>query len=69
MTVGSGGVIMLTQDGSGGQVASWGSYWHFAGGDTTGGVLSTAASAVDALAYTVVSASSIVCYIHKAVAD
>lgn len=69
MTPGAGGVIKFVQDGTGSRAASWGSYWHFPGGDSTGGVLSTAANSVDILAYTVLSASSIACVIHKAIAD
>jgi len=56
--VGQSGVIYLVQDGTGSRTWSPGSQWHLRGG---AGDLSTAASAVDTLVYTVRSSTSIVC--------
>jgi len=58
MTVGQSGVFYITQDGTGSRTLAYGSYYKFPNG---GGapVLTTAASAVDALFYTVRSSTSI----------
>lgn len=44
---GQSGVIFLVQDGTGGRVATWGSYWKFT--SNAAPTLSTAASSVDAV--------------------
>ena len=56
-TAGQSGSIFLVQDGSGSRLASWGSYWDFAGG--TAPTLTTTASAVDRIDYVVRSSTSI----------
>ncbi len=48
MKAGQTGRIRITQDGTGSRTATWGTNWKFVGGDPT---LSTAASAVDIVAY------------------
>ncbi len=55
--VGQSGMIMVTQDGTGSRTLAFGTEYIFAGG--TDIVLSTAANAVDAIAYYVVSATEI----------
>ena len=57
LTAGQSGSIFLVQDGSGSRLASWGSYWEFAGG--TAPTLTTTASAVDRIDYVVRSSTSI----------
>jgi len=57
LTAGQSGSIFLVQDGSGSRLASWGSYWEFAGG--TAPTLTTTASAVDRIDYVVRSSISI----------
>jgi len=57
LTAGQSGSIFLVQDGSGSRLASWGSYWDFAGG--TAPTLTTTASAVDRIDYVVRSSTSI----------
>jgi hypothetical protein len=58
--VGQSGVIFLVQDGTGSRtITTWGSYYKFPGG--TKPTLTTAANAIDAIAYTVYSATVIVC--------
>lgn len=52
---GMSGVIVVTQDATGSRVATWGSNWRFAGGAASGGVLSTAANAVDVVSYVVIN--------------
>ena len=55
--VGQSGLIVITQDGTGGRTLAFGSQYKFAGG--TAPTLSTAASAVDTLAYFVKSTTEI----------
>ena len=57
ITAGQSGSIFVTQDGTGGRTASWGSYWDWAGG--TAPTLSTGASQVDRIDYIVRSSTSI----------
>jgi hypothetical protein len=57
LVAGQSGVIVITQDGTGGRTLAFGSYWDFTGG--TAPTLTTAASAVDVLVYYVNSATSI----------
>lgn len=58
ITVGQSGVIFVKQDGTGSRTLSFGSAWSFAGG--TAPTLTTTASALDAIAYSVESTSNIV---------
>lgn len=57
LTAGQSGVIFITQDGTGGRTLSYGGNWDFTGGNAP--TLSTAANAVDLLAYVVRTTSSI----------
>ena len=57
LVAGQGGVIVLSQDGSGSRTAAFGSYFKFPSG--TAPTLTTTASAVDVLAYQVESATRI----------
>jgi hypothetical protein len=57
LTAGQSGSIFLVQDGTGSRLASWGSYWDFAGGVAP--VLTTDANAVDRVDYIVRSTTSI----------
>jgi hypothetical protein len=57
IVAGQSGVIVITQDGTGGRTLAFGSYWDFSGG--TAPTLTTAASAVDVLVYYVNSTTSI----------
>jgi len=57
ITAGQSGVIVITQDGTGGRTLAFGSYWDFSGG--TAPTLTTAANAVDVLVYYVNSTTSI----------
>jgi hypothetical protein len=57
LTAGQSGVIWIVQDGTGGRTLSYGSQWMFV--DNADPVLSTAASAVDLLVYSVRSSSFI----------
>ena len=57
ITAGQSGVIVITQDATGGRTLAFGSYWDFSGG--TAPTLTTAASAVDVLVYYVNSTTSI----------
>ena len=57
LTAGQSGSIFLVQDGTGSRVASWGSYWDFAGGVAP--VLTTTASSIDRVDYVVRSSTSI----------
>lgn len=61
--VGRSGIIVITQDGTGSRTLAYGSNWKFPGGAP---VLSTAAGAVDVLAYYVVTSSIIVATLTKA---
>ena len=56
-TAGQSGVIVVTQDGTGGRTLAFGSNWKFPGG--TAPTLTTAANAVDVIAYYVESSSRI----------
>jgi hypothetical protein len=56
-TAGQGGVIVITQDGTGSRTLAYGSNWKFPNG--TAPTLTTTASAVDVLVYQVESASRI----------
>ena len=57
LTAGQSGVIVVTQDGTGGKTLAFGNNWKFPGG--TAPTLTTAANAVDVIAYYVESASRI----------
>ena len=57
LTAGQSGAIFISQDGTGSRTLAFGSYWDFSGG--TAPTLTTTASAVDLLVYTVRSATSI----------
>lgn len=57
LTAGQSGAIFITQDGTGSRTLAFGSYWDFSGG--TAPTLTTTASAVDLLVYTVRSTTSI----------
>jgi hypothetical protein len=57
LTAGQSGVIVVTQDGTGGRTLAFGSNWKFPGG--TAPTLTTAANAVDVIAYYVESSSRI----------
>lgn len=57
ITAGQSGVIVITQDGTGGRTLAFGSNWKFPSG--TAPTLTTTASAVDVLAYYVESATRI----------
>ena len=58
ITVGQSGVIFVKQDSTGSRTLSFGSYWSFAAG--TAPTLTTTASALDAIAYSVESTTNIV---------
>lgn len=57
LTAGQSGAVFITQDGTGSRTLAFGSCWKFSGG--TAPTLTTAASAVDLLVYTVRSTTSI----------
>jgi hypothetical protein len=57
ITAGQGGVITITQDGTGSRTLAYGSYWKFPAG--TAPTLTTTAAAVDVLAYYVESSTRI----------
>lgn len=57
VVAGQSGAIFISQDGTGSRTLAYGSFWDFTGG--TAPTLSTAASAVDVLVYTVRGASNI----------
>ena len=59
LVAGQSGVIIINQDGTGGRTLAYGTYWDFSGG--TAPTLTTTASAVDMIAYFVVSTSRINC--------
>ena len=59
LVAGQSGIIYLTQDGTGSRTVSYGTYWKFPNGVAP--VLTTTASAVDAIIYTVRSTTSITC--------
>ena len=56
-TAGQSGSIFITQDGTGGRTASWGTDWEFAGG--TAPTLTTAAAGSDRIDYVIKSGTSI----------
>lgn len=60
---GDSGVIEITQDGTGSRTMAFGSNWKFPGGAP---VLSTAAGAIDVLAYFVVASGRILANLSKA---
>ena len=57
LTAGQSGIIYITQDATGSRTLAYSSYWKFPGG--TAPTLTTTASAVDALVYTVRTSTSI----------
>ncbi len=57
IAAGQSGVIVITQDGTGGRTLAFGSYWKFPGG--TAPTLTTTAAAVDVLAWYAESATRI----------
>ena len=57
LTAGQSGVIVVTQDGTGGRTLAFGGNWKFPGG--TAPTLTTTAAAVDVIAYYVESSSRI----------
>jgi hypothetical protein len=57
LTAGQSGVIVVTQDGTGGRTLAFNSNWKFPGG--TAPTLTTAANSVDVIAYYVESSSRI----------
>jgi len=57
LTAGQSGIIFITQDGTGSRTLAYSSYWDFPNG--TAPTLTTTASAVDVLVYTVRSSTSI----------
>ena len=57
LTAGQSGAIFISQDGTGSRTLAFGSYWDFSAG--TAPTLTTTASAVDLLVYTVRSTTSI----------
>jgi hypothetical protein len=61
--VGQSGVIEITQDGTGGRTMGYGANWKFPGGAP---VLSTAAGAIDVLAYYVAASNRILAVLTKA---
>lgn len=63
---GQTGAIVITQDGTGSRTLAYHANWKFAGG--TDPTLSTAAGAVDILFYQVISSTSIVANLVKAIA-
>lgn len=65
---GQSGTIRVTQDATGSRLISYGNNWRFPGGSATGGLLSTAANAVDFIAYTVGTDGKIYASLSKAFA-
>jgi hypothetical protein len=65
MKAGQSGLYIVTQDATGSRVASWGGNWRFEGGAAVGGVLSTAANAVDAISYYVRTDGTIIASVMK----
>ena len=57
MVLGQSGVIFVSQNSTGGQVPTWGSYWKFSG--NTAPSLSVTAGAVDGIVYTVRTSNTI----------
>lgn len=58
-TAGQSGTIYIIQDGTGSRTLAWGNLWRFQG--NTAPTLSTSASAVDMLVYSVRTSSNISC--------
>lgn len=65
---GQSGTIKVVQDATGSRVISYGNNWRFPGGSASGGVLSTAANAIDLIAYTVGTDGKIYATLSKAFA-
>lgn len=65
MKPGQSGHITITQDGTGNRTLAYGSNWKFPGGAAAGGVLSTAAGAIDVLRYSVRSDGTILSTLTK----
>lgn len=65
MKTGQSGIIIVTQDGTGSRTLAYGSNWRFPGGAAVGGVLSTAAGAIDVISYYVRSDGTILANIGK----
>lgn len=65
---GQSGTIKIVQDATGSRVVTYGNNWRFPGGSASGGVLSTAANAIDLLAYTVGNDGKIYATLSKAFA-
>lgn len=63
LTAGQSGVIVITQDGTGGRTMAYGSYWKFESG--TAPTLTSTISAVDVLAYYVESTTRITAKLLK----
>lgn len=63
---GQSGVIIVTQDGTGSRVLTYGTKYKFPGGAAVGGVLSTAAGSVDVISYYVRSNGDLLCTLSKA---
>ena len=63
LTAGQGGVIVITQDGTGNRTMAFGTYYKFEGG--TAPTLTTTANAVDVLAYYAESTTRITCRLMK----
>ena len=57
ISAGQSGVLFITQDGTGGRTAAFGSYWDFS--DGTAPTLSTGANAVDMIAWIARSSTKI----------
>lgn len=57
ITAGQSGIIVITQDGTGGRTLAYGTYWKFQFGGTP--ILTTTANAVDVLSYYVDSSTRI----------
>jgi len=65
MQASQSGLIILTQDATGGRVITYDTNWKFPGGAGTSGVLSTGANKVDTIAYFVRSDGTILCTLAK----
>lgn len=65
---GQSGTIKIVQDATGSRVITYGNNWRFPGGSASGGVLSTAANAIDLIAYTVGTDGKIYATLSKAFA-
>jgi hypothetical protein len=62
---GDSGIIIVTQDATGGRTLTYGTNWRFPGGAAAGGVLSTAPNAVDLLTYFVRGDNTIIATVTK----